>query len=90
MIKTPILFGYNSIGVLFMQIKVFDCEHESDLEIEVNEFLSLIDDKDIIDIQYQCSMMYDERSQIYSYSCMIVFTDSEGVYLNRLKKGRYK
>lgn len=73
-----------------MKIKVFDCEHEADLEYEINNFLELIDDKDIIDIQYRTSMMYDERSQIYSYSCMIVFSDSQGVYSNLLKKGRYK
>ena len=73
-----------------MKIKVFDCEHEADLEYEVNNFLDLLEDQDIIDIQYQTSMMYDERSQIYSYSCMIVFTDSQGVFANLLKKGRYK
>ncbi len=73
-----------------MQIKVFDCEHEEDLEFEVNEFLSFIKNEDIIDIQYQTTMMYDERSQIYSYSVMIIFNNPEGVYLNRPKKGRYR
>lgn len=90
MIKNPYSMLYTNIGVLFMQIKIFDCEHEADLEYEVNNFLKLIDDKDIIDLQYRLAMMYDERSQIYSYSCMIIYNDPEGVYLSRLKKGRYK
>ena len=73
-----------------MQIKVFDCEHEKDLEFEVNSWLKDVPDEYIVDIQYRLGLMYDERSQIYSYSCMIIFTDSQGVYANLLKKGRYK
>ncbi len=58
-----------------MKIKVFDESHEHDLEIRVNEFLKKISDKNIIDIKYQVSAMYDEREQIYCFSCLIIYSD---------------
>lgn len=55
-----------------MYVKIFDENHEEDLEDQINEFL---DDKSIkvIDIKYNVAMMYDGRSQIYSFSAMIVY-----------------
>ena len=73
-----------------MQIKVFDCEHEKDLEFEVNSWLKDIPDEYIINIQYRISSMYDERSQIYCYSCMIIYRTDLEEYLSHHKKGRYK
>lgn len=73
-----------------MRIKMFDCEHEIDLEIQVNDWLVGIDDQFIIDIQYRVAVMYDERSQVYCYTCMIIYSDDLEAYLNRHKKGRYK
>ncbi len=55
-----------------MYVRVFDEEHELDLEKQVNEFLYDIDEDDIIDIKYSVATLYDGRSQIYCYSCMIV------------------
>ena len=55
-----------------MYIRVFDEEHELDLEKQVNDFLYDIDDDDVIDIKYSVATLYDGRSQIYCYSCMIV------------------
>lgn len=55
-----------------MYVRVFDEEHEIDLENKVNSFLSMIDGEDVIDIKYQVSTLYDGRSQIYCYSCMII------------------
>ena len=55
-----------------MYVRVFDEEHELDLEKQVNEFLYDIDDDDIIDIKYSVATLYDGRSQIYCYSCMII------------------
>lgn len=56
-----------------MQIKVFDCTHEKDLEEEVNDFLDTLDDEQIVDIKYQVSSFYDNREQIYIFSAMIIF-----------------
>ena len=53
-----------------MFIKVFDEEHELDLEKKVNEFL-----EDIIDIKYSVATLYDGRSQVYCYSCLIMIKD---------------
>lgn len=57
-----------------MKVKLFDESHEHDLEIMVNEFLN---DKDIkvVDIKYQVATLYDGRSQIYCFSCMIIYED---------------
>lgn len=55
-----------------MYVRVFDEEHELDLEKQVNDFLYDIDEDDIIDIKYSVATLYDGRSQIYCYSCMII------------------
>ena len=55
-----------------MIIKVIDEEHELDLEKKVNEFLSNFQTDDIIDIKYSVATLYDGRSQIYCYSCLIM------------------
>ena len=46
-----------------MLVKLFDENHELDLEI--------------IDIKYQVATLYDGRSQIYCYSCMIIIDDEK-------------
>jgi hypothetical protein len=56
-----------------MLVKVFDENHELDLEMKVNDFLKNINDEDIIDIKYQVATLYDEREQIYCYSAMIIY-----------------
>lgn len=58
-----------------MLVKLFDENHELDLEKKVNEFLSNYETKEIIDIKYQVSTLYDGRSQIYCYSCLILIDD---------------
>lgn len=56
-----------------MLVKIFDEEHEQDLEAKVNDFLLRNKDLKIIDIKYQVAITYDEREQIYCYSCMIIY-----------------
>ena len=56
-----------------MLVKVFDENHELDLEMKVNDFLKNINDEDVIDIKYQVATLYDEREQIYCYSAMIIY-----------------
>lgn len=58
-----------------MFVKLFDENHELDLEKKVNNFLSDYDVEDIIDIKYQVATLYDGRSQVYCYSCLIIVDD---------------
>lgn len=53
-----------------MRVKIFDFEHELDLEEAINEFII---DKKVIDIKYQTSHFYDEREQLFSFSAMVIF-----------------
>lgn len=56
-----------------MLVKIFDEEHEKDLEFVVNDFLLKNKNLEIIDIKYQVAITYDEREQIYCYSCLIMY-----------------
>jgi hypothetical protein len=35
-----------------IQVKMFDKEHEKDLEFAVNRFLRKLEDEDVVDIKY--------------------------------------
>lgn len=54
-----------------MYIKMFDENHEIDLEEVVNEFLK--NDIEVIDIKYQLAIMMDLKEQIYCYSAMVIY-----------------
>lgn len=56
-----------------MKVKIFDCEHEQDLELMVNEFLQ--NEYKIIDIKYQTSHFNSNGEQIYSFSCMVIYVE---------------
>jgi len=56
------------------KVKVFDEEHEQDLEDEVNFFLEELDDSELIDIKYQVGVSNNELDeQIYCFSAMIIY-----------------
>ncbi|MGI6325064.1 MAG: sporulation protein Cse60 [Bacilli bacterium] len=55
-----------------LQVKIFDENHEKDLEKEVNDFLEECDDK-IIDIKYQVSTSIFAEEQLYCFSAMIIY-----------------
>lgn len=59
-----------------MHVYVLDEENELDLEMKVNDILSNFNDEDIVDIKYNVAVTYDEREQIYCFSCMIIVKDS--------------
>lgn len=59
-----------------MKVKIFDENHEHDLELKVNDFLKHLKKNQIIDIKYQVSLMYDQREQIYCFTCMIIYDES--------------
>ncbi|MFC5464494.1 sporulation protein Cse60 [Lederbergia graminis] len=57
-----------------VQVKVFDCEHEKDLEEEMNAFLSGLNKKDIIDVKYHIAAIGDpEDEQVYCFSAMVLY-----------------
>lgn len=59
-----------------MHVVVFDEENEIDLENKVNDVLSNYNDEDIVDIKYSVAVLYDQREQLYCFSCMIILKGS--------------
>ena len=55
-----------------MKVKIFDCDHELDLEEEINKFIK---DKEIIDIKYSVAIEAVGEDQIYCYTALIVYVD---------------
>ena len=58
--------------VIIMKVKVFDCDHEKDLEESVNEFIK---EKEIIDIKYQVAITVCGEDQLYCFSAMIIYVN---------------
>ncbi|WP_221566467.1 MULTISPECIES: sporulation protein Cse60 [Bacillaceae] len=60
-----------------LQVKLFEAEHEQDLEEEINEFLTQLHESKFIDIKYEVSMAVDEDTEdfesLYSFSAMILY-----------------
>ena len=58
-----------------MLVKIFDEEHEQDLEIAINEFLQTINK--LIDIKYCVAIMNDSKTneQIYCYSALVIYQE---------------
>ncbi len=55
-----------------MHVVVFDEENELDLEMKVNDLLSEYSDDEVVDIKYSVAVLYDEREQLYCFSCMVI------------------
>jgi len=61
---------------LMIQVKVFDHEHEKDLEKDMNRFLKQIDEDQLVDIKYNVAAMAEEEEdeeQIYCFSAMVIY-----------------
>ncbi|MBS4175953.1 sporulation protein Cse60 [Lederbergia citrea] len=57
-----------------VQVKLFDCEHEQDLEENMNEFLSDMEDRNIIDVKYHVAAIGEaEADQVYCFSAMVLY-----------------
>lgn len=59
-----------------LKIKVFDEEHEKDLEKKLNDFLKECEDnnQEIVDIKFSTSHFADEnQEQIYCFSALIMY-----------------
>ncbi|MBP3399286.1 MAG: sporulation protein Cse60 [Erysipelotrichaceae bacterium] len=63
-------------------IKCFEESHESDLEDEINDFLSKLNDDQLMDLKYSTSHFYDGENQIYSFSACVIYR------INVQKKGK--
>lgn len=55
-----------------MKVKIFDENHELDLEKDVNEFLEELSGE-IVDIKYQTAISLFAEEQIYCFSAMIIY-----------------
>jgi len=58
-----------------IQVKLFDLEHEKDLEKEMNRFLKGLDEKSLLDIKYNVAAFpeEEEEEQIYCFSAMVIY-----------------
>ena len=55
-----------------MKVKIFDEEHESDLEKNINEFIA--EKKiEVVDIKYQTAVSVFGDEQIFCFSAMIIY-----------------
>ena len=57
-----------------MRVKVFDENHEKDLEKSINEFLNA-NNCVIIDIKYQLAIAMFAEEQIYCFSAMVIYEE---------------
>ncbi len=57
-----------------MLVKIFDEEHEKDLEDQVNSFIK---GKTIVDIKYQISVAMFAEDQVYCYSAMVIYENTD-------------
>lgn len=55
-----------------MKVKLFNEDHEKDLETSINEFLSEFEGT-VIDIKYQVTIGISGEEQIYCFSAMIIY-----------------
>ncbi|WP_349408221.1 sporulation protein Cse60 [Pseudalkalibacillus sp. SCS-8] len=62
-----------------LKVKIFEAEHEEDLEESVNDFLATLLPSKFIEIQYQVSIATDEESEefetLYSFSALILYKE---------------
>lgn len=53
-----------------MKVKLFDCEHEADLQSEINSF---IENVEVIDIKYDVAVAMFGEEQIFCFSAMVIY-----------------
>ena len=57
-----------------MKVKIFDEEHEKDLEDKINLFL---DSNTLLDIKYSVSVSIFSDEQVYCYSALILYKEKD-------------
>lgn len=55
-----------------MKVKVFDENHEKDLEASINAFLATCEGQ-IIDIKYQVALGIFSEEQVFCFSAMVIY-----------------
>jgi hypothetical protein len=55
-----------------MKVKLFDENHEKDLEASINAFFSDFDGQ-LIDIKYQVAISVNGEDQIFCFSAMVIY-----------------
>ena len=55
-----------------MKVKIFDENHEKDLEQAVNNFLAETE-KEIVDIKFQTAISIFSDEQVFCFSAMIIY-----------------
>ncbi|WP_428911276.1 sporulation protein Cse60 [Niallia sp. Krafla_26] len=58
-----------------IQVKLFDMEHEKDLEVEMNQFLEDLEENQLLDIKYNVAALTEDvdEDQIYCFSAMVIY-----------------
>lgn len=65
---------YRRGEVSLIQVKLFDQEHEKDLELEMNKFLEKLEEGKIVDIKYNVAALQEEEDeQVYCFSAMVIY-----------------
>lgn len=54
-----------------MKVKLFDENHEKDLEDSINDFLD--NEIEVIDIKYEVAISLVGEEQIYCFSAMVIY-----------------
>ncbi len=57
-----------------MKVKLFDCEDETDLEEDINNFISN-PNIEVMDIKYQVSVGVFSEEQVFCFSGMILYVE---------------
>lgn len=55
-----------------MKVKIFDENHEQDLEKVINDFLDKLEGE-VIDIKYQVGVAVFSEEQVFCFSAMIIY-----------------
>ena len=55
-----------------MKVKIFDENHELDLEKDINDFLKKLSGE-IVDIKYQTAVSVFAEEQIYCFSALVMY-----------------
>lgn len=59
-----------------MKVKLFDYEHEKDLEDALNDFFRKNEVK-VLDVKYQTSHFFALNEQVFSFSAMLIYEDEK-------------
>lgn len=59
-----------------MKVKIFDEEHEKDLEEDINKYISE-NDIDVIDIKLSSSCSIYGEEQIYCFTALIMYAEKD-------------